>query len=147
MIGAQRLLTWIRRLLPAVLCVAACPAELAAQDYTGGYSGYSGPGYYPAAVDAIASRIHAVADYTRSTGDRAVSMAEARRIHETAYRLEIINSVDRLKAYWKRKTIGEQQLRLRHYNHLKSKRLRNSKTWQRLRDHPDLNGPSIVNGR
>jgi hypothetical protein len=110
------------------------------------YGGHHYGGYH-GAVDALASRVYAQAEFLRATGEASVNYATAREIRARAFRLEIANSIKRVEAYWERKAIGEAERFKRRYNHLDSKRRRNNKTWDRLKNHPDLNGPAIVNGR
>lgn len=104
-------------------------------------------GNYYGAVDALASRVFAQAEFLRASGEASVNYATAREIRAQAVRLEIENSVLRIEAYWERKAIGEAERYKRRTNLLDSKRRQNSKTWDRLKNHPDLNGPAIANGR
>jgi hypothetical protein len=103
-------------------------------------------GYY-GAVDALASRVYAQAEFLRASGEASVNYATAREIRARAVRLEIENSIARVEAYWERKSIGEAERFKRRTNLLDSKRRQNSKTWDRLKNHPDVNGPAIANGR
>ncbi|MBT4864222.1 MAG: hypothetical protein HON53_03755 [Planctomycetaceae bacterium] len=115
--------------------------------------GYAGAPYrrsygnYYGAVDALASRVFAQAEFLRASGEASVNYATARKIRAQAVRLEIENSVLRIEAYWERKAIGEAERFKRRTNLLDSKRRQNSKTWDRLKNHPDVNGPAIANGR
>jgi hypothetical protein len=106
-----------------------------------------GYGSYYGAVDALASRVFAQAEFLRASGEAAVNYATAREIRARAVRLEIENSVARVEAYWERKSIGEAERFKRRTNLLDSKRRQNSKTWDRLKNHPDVNGAAIANGR
>jgi hypothetical protein len=106
-----------------------------------------GYGNYYGAVDALASRVFAQAEFLRASGEASVNYATAREIRARAVRLEIENSVARVEAYWERKAIGEAERYKRRTNLLDSKRRQNSKTWDRLKNHPDVNGPAIANGR
>ena len=107
-------------------------------------SGYAWGHFSP--YDAISSRVYAQAELIRAGGAADVDYATARAIRAVAVRQEIANSVERVRAYWDRKAIGEAERMKRAYHHLESKRKRNSQTWDRLKNHPDLNGPGIVNG-
>ncbi len=101
---------------------------------------------YVSPYDAISSRVYAQAELIRAGGAADVDYATARAIRAVAVRQEIANSVERVRAYWDRKAIGEAELMKRAYHHLESKRKRNTQMWDRLKNHPDLNGPGIVNG-
>lgn len=102
--------------------------------------------YYGSPATAASAAVHAQADFLRAYGEASVDVAEARRIHAEAYRQELINSVERIKAYWERKSIGEAELFKRYHHHLDSQKLQNSKTWERIKNHPDLTGPQVQNG-
>ena len=102
---------------------------------------YAGP------VDALASRLFAQSDYLRASGDATVSYSVAREIRARAARLEIVNAVDRVKAYWEIRSIAEAERMKRAYNHLDSKKLRNKNTWDRLKNHPDINYLAIPTGK
>jgi hypothetical protein len=129
-----------------LLCVAAAalvclpPGDAAAQARRSVWIEYASP------ATALSAQIRAEAVYLRAWGETQVNLAEARRIRAQAVRQEIANSVQRVHAYWERRAIGEAEHFKRAYHHLDSRRLINSKTWERLRDHPDLNGPAVDNG-
>jgi hypothetical protein len=97
--------------------------------------------------DAIAGRVVAQAELLRASGDAAVDYARAREIHADAVSKEIDNWVDFVKAYWERKSIWEAEMLKRRGTHLGNQKRRNSKTWDRLRNHPEFNRPGIVSGR
>lgn len=100
--------------------------------------------YGPA--DAISSRIRAQADLIRNVGAAAVAHAEARSRRADAYRKEIANSVEYARAYWDKKEIYR-AAKLRTYTApLDAEKLRNDKTWRRLKDFPELNDATIING-
>ena len=103
--------------------------------------------YFYSPVEGIAARIHANADLIRAVGDASVNHATAREIRAAAYRKEIANSVYKVEAYWKRKAIFEEARRLRKFDRSKSKRIQNSKQWERLKNSPELSGPEIENGK
>ena len=106
-----------------------------------GWRSFYGPG------DAISNRIHAQANWVRSVGESAVRHAEAREIRADAFRKEIANSVEYARAYWEKKEIYR-AAKMREYTApLDAADLRNNLTWRRLKDHPELNGPAIVNGK
>jgi hypothetical protein len=96
--------------------------------------------------ELISSRIYAQAAIIRARGAAAIDYATAREIRARAVRLEIANSVERVKAYWEKRSIGEAERLKRAYNHLDSHRLRNNRSWERIKNHPDLIGISITNG-
>lgn len=96
---------------------------------------------------ALSARVHAQADLLRSTGDAVVDFSVARRIRADAVRAEMNNSVERVKAYWERKRINEEE-RARRYVDPETRRRRiNSKTWQKLQLHPNVNAQQIASGR
>ncbi len=103
-------------------------------------------GYYGSAIDAIGARIHASADLVRASGDASVNYARAREIRARAVRAEIANSVEYVRAHWEKKTIYEAEKMKRYVSPLERKRIRDSKTWSRLRDHPELNTAAIIKG-
>ncbi|MDF1747039.1 MAG: hypothetical protein P1V19_25330, partial [Gimesia sp.] len=90
---------------------------------------------------------YAVADLVRARGSASVDYAYARKLHAEAARMEIENWVLRLKAYYEGKAIREAEKLKRAYNHLDSKRLQKNRMWERLKNHPDLIGTSITNGK
>ncbi|MGH7128765.1 MAG: hypothetical protein ACREIV_09355, partial [Planctomycetaceae bacterium] len=87
------------------------------------------------------------AELVKAYAAASIDLAEARRVRAEAYRMEIANSVKTLEAYWERRRIGEAERRKRAYDHLKSKRIRNAKLWERLRDHPDMSREAVISGR
>jgi hypothetical protein len=101
---------------------------------------------YGSPATALSAQIHAQADFVRSYGQASVDLAAARAIRAQAVRMEIANSVEFVKAYWERRSIGEAERMKRYVAPLKRKELRDSKTWQRLKDHPELNGPAVAEG-
>lgn len=103
-------------------------------------------GYYSPA-DAVASRIYAQAEFVRAHSQAAVNYQAAREIRAQAVRQEIDNWVDRLEAYYERKRIGEQWREEHRYRHLQSQKKRNKRLWDRFKNHPELSGPAIANGR
>ncbi|QDT92513.1 hypothetical protein [Gimesia algae] len=104
------------------------------------YRTYSNP------VIILENNTYALSDLIRARGDSAVDIAYARKLHAQAARMEIENWVLRLKAYYEAKAIREAERLKRAYNHLDSKRLQNNRKWERLKNHPELNGPAIANG-
>jgi len=103
--------------------------------------------YYGSPATAISARIHAEADFVRALGEYSVDQAEAREIRSRAVRQEIANSVEYVQAYWDRRSIWEAERLRRYVGPLERKQIQNSKTWERLKDHPDLSGQSIVTGQ
>lgn len=105
-----------------------------------GWARYYGP------TDVIAARIQSQAQLVRAIGDSAVAHAEARKIRADAYRAEIANTVEYARAYWERKSIYEAERMKRYTDPLTRARIHQSQTWERLKNHPELNGPAVVNG-
>ena len=139
-------------LIPACLLVLLLHDPLIAQEstvrYVGGqrrgwhgrYYGWHAPG------TALSARVHAQADLVRASGEAAVDFAAARRIRADAVRAELDNSVARVKAYWERRRIGEEEIAKRRIDPDTRKRRQNSKKWQKLRLHPDLSTREIASG-
>ena len=73
-------------------------------------------------------------------------MNVARFYRAEAVNMEIKNSVDWVKAYWEKRSIGEAEKLKRHKTLAQKEDIRNSHLWQRLRDHPDLSIEAIPNG-
>jgi hypothetical protein len=96
---------------------------------------------------AITARIYAQAELIRAHGAAAVDFAAAREIHADAVRKEIANSIEFVEAFWKRKSIWEAEMLKRRGTFLGNQKRRNAKRWDRIKNHPELNGPNIVNGR
>ena len=120
------------------------------------------PAYrYPARIywshydpySAVTSRIYAQAELIRAQGVAAVSYAEARNLHAEAYSKELDNWKKELRIYWERKTLAKQkQLELENVRqiarmeYLNDQKWKNSRLWDRLKNHPELSGPNIRNG-
>ncbi len=85
-------------------------------------------------------------DVMRAYGEMNVDLAVARERHAIARRLEIANSIEEVKAVWERRTIGEIERYKRMTHLLDSQKKQNSKTWDRIQNHPELTGPAIING-
>lgn len=97
-------------------------------------------------VDALASRVHAQADLIRSVGEASVDFAAARRIRADAVRAEYQNSYERVHIYWKRRNLGEAE-RARRRLDVEARRQRIAgKTWNRLKDYPELISTEISSG-
>lgn len=101
---------------------------------------------YGSPATAASAEIHATADLVRAYGEANVDDAAAREIRSRAMRQEIDNSVEFVKAYWERRSINEAERLKRYVAPLQRADRQNSKTWERLRNHPELNGPAIVEG-
>jgi len=67
-------------------------------------------------------------------------------VRADAFRKEIANSLEYVRAYWDRKAIYEAERMKRYTDPLTRAKIRQSQTWDRLKNHPELNGPAIVNG-
>ncbi len=146
----------IRLFLGTVLCLSICDVEIAdaqavdppRRDFRYRRYGYPywGWRHYYGPTDAISSRIRAQAELVRSIGESAVAHAEAREIRADAFRKEIANSVEYARAYWDRKSIYEAEKMKRYTDPLTRERIHQSLEWERLKNHPELNGAAIVNG-
>jgi hypothetical protein len=95
---------------------------------------------------AISAQIHAEANMLRAYGEAAVDFEVARNYRAKAVEMEIKNSVDYVRAYWDRRSIGEAERMKRHMTAARKQELRNSHLWKRLRDLPELSAESIPNG-
>ncbi len=129
LIGLTTAACWISSLTP--LCA----------QHSHGYYGYHSP------YSILSSRIYSQASLLHESGHAAVNFAIARDIRAQAYRKEIANSLERVKVYWKKIEIFEKERFKRAISREDNKRLGNSKTWRRLKNHPDLTGHSIKNGK
>ncbi len=110
-----------------------------------GYSGYRYQGWHsPASV--LSSRVYAQAALVRATGTAAVDFSIARQNHAAAVRAELRNKVERVNAYLERRRIGEEERARRKIDPEARRREINSKTWQKLRLHPDINSRTIATG-
>ena len=111
----------------------------------------SGRGYlfrnpYSSPATSISAEIHAEADFIRAYGEAAVDLNVAREVRARAVRLEIDNSVEYVKAYWERRSIHEAERLKRRTTESQRQDIRDSLTWKRLKDHPDLTADAIPNG-
>jgi hypothetical protein len=97
-------------------------------------------------VDSIAAKIEADADFLRAMGEASVDFAEARRIRAEAYEKELDNVLKYAQTYWARRDLYEAEKLERYIHPLERRRIRDSNTWKRLKDHPDLNVGAIPNG-
>ncbi|MEM6473817.1 MAG: hypothetical protein AAF802_29950, partial [Planctomycetota bacterium] len=102
----------------------------------------------------VTSQVYAQADLIRAQGDAAVDFAFARNLHAEAYSKELDNWKKELRIYWERKTLAEQKkLELNHVRQIKRMRYlndqkwQNSRVWDRLKNHQELSGSSIRNGK
>jgi len=131
-------------LLPQTIVVAQRTVE-SMLPYQQGRSAYPYYGWSsPASV--LSSRVHAQAALVRATGDAMVDFAVARRIRAEAVRAELQNSVERVSAYWERRSIGEAEREKRKVDPEARRRRINSKTWKKLQLHPDINARTIATG-
>lgn len=105
-----------------------------------GYHGWHSPG------TALSANVHAQADLVRATGEATVDFAAARRIRADSIRAELDNSVERVKAYWERRRIMEEEQAKRKIDRDTRQRRLNSRTWVQLRLHPDISSTKIANG-
>lgn len=103
---------------------------------------------------AITSRIYAQAELIRSQGDAAVNFGYARRLNAEAYSRELDNWMKELRVHWDRKIVAEEkklqlkQIRkIKTMRYLNDRKLRNSRAWDRLKNHPGLNKANIERGK
>ena len=132
----------------AIVCVLlagmTCNSTASAQGRYSPTSGYNWTSF--GAVDALGMRAYGQAELVRANGEAAVNFAEARIRHSEAYRNELQNHVEQVRAYWTRRAIGqEEQLKLKH-DPLKDARRGNSKSWELLKDHPGASQAHLVHG-
>jgi len=95
----------------------------------------------------VTRRILANAAYIEAASNLRTSAARSREIRAKAIRGEIANSVAYTKAFWETKAINESERMKRYKGPLERRKIGISKTWERLRDLPELNGPAIIEGR
>ncbi len=95
---------------------------------------------------AISAQVNAEANMLRAYGEASVDFEVARNYRAKAVEMEIKNSVDYVRAYWDRRSIGEAQRMKRHMTAAQKQELSNSHLWRRLRDLPELSAESIPNG-
>jgi hypothetical protein len=60
---------------------------------------------------------------------------------------QIANSVAYVRAYYEKKAIYESEKAKRHVAPLDEQKIANSKTWGWLKDHPEMTGTSIIDGK
>ena len=144
----------IRPLWICFLCLSTASASAIAQSssaptvkyvtgqrhYRGHYSRYS-------VGTALSARVHAQADLIRSTGEATVDLAAARRIRADAMKAETQNAVQRVEAYWNIRRINEEERAKRKIDPETRRRRTNSRTWQKLRLHPDVSESQINSGK
>ncbi len=102
---------------------------------------------------AVTSRIYAQADLIRAQGEAAENYAVARKLHAEAYDKELDNWVKEVRAYWDRRIAAEQKkLELGHVKQIKrmkylnDKKWKNSRVWDRLKNHTELSSGQIRSG-
>ncbi|HLJ10874.1 MAG TPA: hypothetical protein VKU82_06780 [Planctomycetaceae bacterium] len=101
---------------------------------------------YGSPATPISAEIHATADLVRAYGDVMVDDAVGRKYRAEAMAQEIINSQAWVKAFWANRELNEAQRLRRYVSPLERQKRRNSKEWERLKNYPELNGPSIASG-
>ena len=108
-------------------------------------------GYNPRT--AYSSYIHAQADLMRAQGERAVDFAEARVLLADAVDKELDNWLEHMQRYWQRKIEYEknriklnQVRQIAKDQRLNDQRAMRSRMWERIKNNPQLNANSIVNG-
>ena len=121
-----------------VACWMLSASPLLAQYHYGHYHGH---------YDLLSSRVYAQASLLRASGAASVDYAAARKIRAQAFRLELNNEVRKVEVYWERKEIARAKRLANSYNHLDAQKYRKNRTWERIKNHPDLIGGSITNGK
>lgn len=127
--------------------VSAQSSSTSTVKYVGGQRRYRG--YYGrhSVGTALSARVHAQADLIRSTGEATVDFAAARRIRADARKAETQNAVQRVEAYWNIRRINEEERAKRKIDPETRRRRTNSRTWQKLRLHPDVSASQINSGK
>ena len=102
---------------------------------------------------SVTSRIYAQSSLIRAQGSAAVSFSIARNLHAAAYAKELENWKEEVRAYWDRKMISQRkQMEYDHVRqiarmkYLNDKKWTNNRTWERLKNHPELSDTSIKSG-
>lgn len=137
-----------------LLCVSMVSGSADAQDssaptvkYVTGQRYYRGHyGRYSVGT-ALSARVHAQADLVRATGEATVDFAAARRIRADALKAETQNAVQRVEAYWNIRRMNEEERAKRKIDPETRRRRTNSRTWQKLRLHPDVSESQIISGK
>ena len=103
-------------------------------------------GYYNIA-DVISSRVHAQADLIRARGDVILSVEEARQLHlesrSKSYDLELKRLDTLMEKQHKLEAARFHRLR----EPLRKAKQRNSRAWDKIKNHPELNYGAIADGR
>ncbi len=139
--------TWVTVLL--VLSAALMPQTahsqgvVLAQPY--GFRLYYGSYYSPATE--VSYRIQAEAQYLRGYGQMQKDFADARVRHAEAARLEgenaVLNRLNKIKI----RELMEADREKRIMEQIDKRRKNNEKTWERLKNHPELTAGEIRSGR
>ncbi|MFN0055063.1 MAG: hypothetical protein ACKV0T_23060 [Planctomycetales bacterium] len=101
---------------------------------------------YHVGATALSTQILATAEYVRASGEATRNAAEAREIRARAVRQEIVNSKEWVKAYFERREINEAERLKKFISQHDRLELQHAKTWELLRDDPEVTGPMIING-
>ena len=140
--------------LTLCLCTVSPPALASPQSgstptikYVGGQRHYRRHHGWHSVGTALSARVHAQADLIRSSGEATVDFAAARRIRADAQRAETQNAVQRVEAYWNIRRINEEERAKRKIDPETRRRRTNSRTWQKLRLHPDVSAREIASGK
>ena len=132
-------------ILPALLA----PLPASGQDLPGrrttrielNYNSYFGP------ATAASLQIQADAQYLRAVGQMQVDFAEARILHAEARKLEGENRAQELLAKIKFREVLDAKRGQRIRENIAMRRQNNEKTWERLKNHPELTSGEILTGR
>ena len=102
---------------------------------------------------AMTSRVYAQADLIRAQGDAAADFAVARKLHAQARAQELENWEETVRKQWDVRILREKKkLELNHAHqiskmrYLNDQKWKNNRTWERLKNHPELSSFKIENG-
>lgn len=102
---------------------------------------------YQTATTALSAQIMANAEYVRAAGEYNRDTAEALSIRQDAIAKSIINRKEWVKAFFEIKELNHAK-RMEHFLTANEQlNRRNTKSWELLRDNPEVTGPAITDGR
>lgn len=103
---------------------------------------------------AVTNRVYAQASLIRAQGDAAVSYSTARNLNAEAYSKELDNWKKRVRTYWDTKILTERKRmeldhvqQIKRWKYLNDHKWTNSRTWDRLKNHPELSSAGIKSGQ
>ena len=106
---------------------------------------YASPAYYSywyAPVEVAAAQIYAYSDLLRS--EAAVNYAEAVEIIERAEEQRILNSINRVREYWKRKEVARAARLQQYISQIDRVKYGNSERWNKIKSLPELTGQTAI---